>query len=119
MTALDNPVATKAHRDGLNKRLKTNGLDISVASEQGRFIALDAAATLEKISRDGRIDGEVFRESLGELMDRARGSPRHTADRRGRAASLNRMCRSWLAGQTMPTRPGSGCRRRSRAKLWS
>jgi hypothetical protein len=67
-------IATKAHRDGLNKRLKANGLDISVPREQGRFIALDAAATLEKISRNGRIDAEVFREILGELMGRARGT---------------------------------------------
>ena len=33
-------IATKPHRDGLNKRLKANGLDIGVPREQGRFIAL-------------------------------------------------------------------------------
>jgi MEDS: MEthanogen/methylotroph, DcmR Sensory domain len=69
-------IATKAHRDGLNRRLKANGLDVSVPREQGRFIALDAAATLEKISRNGTIDAELFREILGELIDKARGGER-------------------------------------------
>jgi MEDS: MEthanogen/methylotroph, DcmR Sensory domain len=69
-------IATKAHRDGLNKRLKANGLDVSVPREQGRFVALDAAATLERISRNGTIDAGLFREILGELMDKAAGGDR-------------------------------------------
>lgn len=69
--------ATKAHRDGLKKRLKANGLDVAVPREQGRFVALDAAATLEKISRNGSVDAELFREIVGELMAKAyRREPR-------------------------------------------
>jgi hypothetical protein len=62
-------IATVAHRDGLDKRLKANGLDISVPREQGRCIALDAAATLETISSNGAIDARLFQEIIGGLID--------------------------------------------------
>ena len=42
-------IATKDHRDGLEKRLKARGLDVTVARRQRRYVALDAAATLRKI----------------------------------------------------------------------
>jgi MEDS: MEthanogen/methylotroph, DcmR Sensory domain len=69
-------IATKAHRDGLNRRLRANGLDVAVPRDQGRFVAVDAAAMLEKISRNGTIDAELFQDILGELMVKARGSER-------------------------------------------
>jgi len=62
-------IATQAHRDGLDKRLKTNGLDLSVPRLQGRFMALDAAATLDKISSNGAIDARLFQEMIGGLID--------------------------------------------------
>lgn len=65
-------IATKAHRDGLTKRLKANGLDASVPRDQGRFIALDAQATLDKFSRDGAVDPQLFDQVVGGLMDKAR-----------------------------------------------
>jgi hypothetical protein len=67
-------IATKMHRDGLNKRLKANGLDVSVPREQRRFIVLDAMATLEKISSNGAIDAQLFDEVVGGLIDDACGS---------------------------------------------
>ena len=62
-------IATQAHRDGLEKRLKANGLDLRVPGEQGRCIALDAAATLEQISANGAIDARLFQEMIGGLID--------------------------------------------------
>jgi len=62
-------IATQAHRDGLDKRLKANGLDISVPREQGRCMALDAASTLEKISSKGAINAPLFQRLIGGLID--------------------------------------------------
>ena len=62
-------IATAAHRDGLDKRLRANGLDIRVPREQGRCMALDAAATLEKISSNGAINTHRFEEIVGGLID--------------------------------------------------
>jgi len=61
-------IATQAHRDGLDKRLRANGLDITVPRQQGRCIGLDAAATLEKISSNGAIDAQLFQETVGGLI---------------------------------------------------
>src|SRR6185436_13583494 len=60
-------IATKEHRDGLAARLKGRGFNLSIARRQGRYIALDAAATLAQISRDGRPDEARFREVVGGM----------------------------------------------------
>jgi PAS domain-containing protein len=39
-------VATKAHRNALTEELKVRGLDIDRATQEGRYVALDAAAVL-------------------------------------------------------------------------
>jgi hypothetical protein len=62
-------VATKPHRDGLAKRLKTNGLDIDVPREQGRFVALDAETTVGKVSEAGAVDAALFQQFFGGIMD--------------------------------------------------
>jgi hypothetical protein len=61
-------IATKAHRDALAKRLKARGLDVIVPRMQGRYIALDAEATLAKFMRDGKPDPTLFREVIGTLI---------------------------------------------------
>jgi hypothetical protein len=61
-------IATKAHRDGLAKRLKARGLNVDVARKQGRFVALDAAATLSRFMVGGRPDEQLFRGVVGGLM---------------------------------------------------
>jgi hypothetical protein len=79
-------IATKSHRDGLAKRLKANGLDVSVPREQGRFISLDADATLTKISRDRVIDEGLFAELVGGLIRRVL-----SADQRRRVVAFGEM----------------------------
>ena len=39
-------VATQSHRDSLLPRLEAHGVDIAAATEQGRYIAFDAADAL-------------------------------------------------------------------------
>jgi len=64
-------IATNAHRDGLAERLKSRGLDVAKAAEQGRYFALDAAETLAKFMMDGRPDVELFTEVIGGVLARA------------------------------------------------
>jgi len=88
-------IATKVHRDGLNRRLKANGLDISVPREQRRFIALDAMATLEKISTNGAVYVPLFDEIVGGLIATACGS----GDRRRVVAYGEMVALLWAQGR--------------------
>ncbi len=65
-------IATKAHRDGLTQRLKTQGVDTAGPIEQGRYILLDAAETLSKFLLQGWPDAECFAELMGKTIVRAR-----------------------------------------------
>jgi hypothetical protein len=49
-------VATRAHREALERRLQARGLSTAKAMRQGRFIALDAAETLQKFMVEGYPD---------------------------------------------------------------
>ena len=61
-------VATKSHRDSLLLRLQEYGLDIGVAVEQGRHIALDAADALSTFMLHGMLDPVRFLKLLGNLI---------------------------------------------------
>ena len=69
-------IATKAHRDGLSKRLLGCGIDTAVATHQGRFIALDAAETLAKFMVEGWPDAERFHQVVGSVVAQCRLSGR-------------------------------------------
>ena len=58
-------IATPAHREGLAQRLTQSGLDISRLATEGRFVALDAAETLSKITLYGFPDRSRFTELIG------------------------------------------------------
>jgi len=58
-------IATPAHREGLAQRLSQRGLDISRLASEGRFVALDAAETLSKITTYGFPDRSRFTELMG------------------------------------------------------
>ena len=64
-------IATKAHRDGLAQRLQSRGFDTARATEQGRYVALDAAETLAKIMRDGWPDAALFTQVIGSVLGQA------------------------------------------------
>jgi PAS domain S-box-containing protein len=65
-------IATKAHHDGLHRRLTARGLDTQKASKQGRYVALDASETLSKIMEKGMPDDARFLEIVGGTMARTR-----------------------------------------------
>src|SRR5260370_3549827 len=46
-------LATKAHREGLEERLKTNGLDLIAAQTRGEYLSLDADETVPQFMVDG------------------------------------------------------------------
>ncbi|HYT19686.1 MAG TPA: MEDS domain-containing protein, partial [Candidatus Polarisedimenticolia bacterium] len=63
-------IATKAHRDELNRRLQALGLDITRSAAQGRFVCLDAEETLSKFMVDGWPDETRFSEVIGSVIQR-------------------------------------------------
>jgi signal transduction histidine kinase len=61
-------IATKDHRDGLARRLQVLGLDTTRAMIQGRYVVLDAAETLARITLGGWPDATLFAEVIGSVM---------------------------------------------------
>jgi DNA-binding response OmpR family regulator len=61
-------VATESHRESLLPRLQAQGLDIGTATEQGRYVALDAADTLAALMLNGMPDPDRFLNCLGNLI---------------------------------------------------
>ena len=54
-------IATGSHRRGLTNKLKEYGIDLRPATENKRFIALDAEETLARFMVEEWPDGELFR----------------------------------------------------------
>jgi DNA-binding NarL/FixJ family response regulator len=62
---------TESHRDGLVLRLKTQGLDVDAAIQQGRYIRLDVAKTLSTFMVNDMPDAARFFEVVGALIEAA------------------------------------------------
>lgn len=69
-------VATESHRESLVQRLQAQGVDIAAAVEQGRYIALDAAATVSSIMVDGVIESDRSLETCGKIILKAANAAR-------------------------------------------
>jgi PAS domain-containing protein len=69
-------IATPAHRSALNKQLRALGLDVQLATSEGRFVALDAAATLSKFVVNGRLQADRFNGIIGKVLTGVRASCR-------------------------------------------
>jgi PAS domain S-box-containing protein len=65
-------IATKVHREGLQHRLTSRGLDTQEATRQGRFVVLDAREILSKIIVKGMPDASRFSEVVGGSIARTR-----------------------------------------------
>jgi DNA-binding NarL/FixJ family response regulator len=61
-------LATESHRDRLLSTLQANGLDIGIAIEQGRYIAVDAADTLSTFMINGLPDPVRFSNVARDLV---------------------------------------------------
>ncbi|MFL5588422.1 MAG: PAS domain S-box protein [Ktedonobacteraceae bacterium] len=64
-------IATKAHRERLEERLKAKGLDLIVAQTRDEYIALDAVETLSKFMVDGLPEPQRFLEIIGSIIRQA------------------------------------------------
>ena len=64
-------IATAEHRAAVEARLRGAGIDGKGAAREGRYIALDAAATLNSFMVDGAPDPARFRQVVGSLVTRA------------------------------------------------
>ena len=67
-------IATRAHLDGLARRLKDRGLDTARAIETGRYVPLDARETLSRFLLEGWPDGARFAEVIGSVIERAKSA---------------------------------------------
>ena len=64
-------IATETHRASLQKRLQTNGWDITSAIQQGSYLALDAEETLSTFMVNDWPDSARFFKMAGDLFTRA------------------------------------------------
>ena len=64
-------VLTESHRDGLVSRLRTQGVDVDAATQQGTYIQLDVNKTLSTFMVNDMPDSARFFELVGGLMELA------------------------------------------------
>jgi signal transduction histidine kinase len=69
-------VAREAYREGLDERLRANGLDVAAASACGQYVSLDASETLSRLTIDGTPDAGRFVETIGGIIERAAAGQR-------------------------------------------
>ena len=62
-------LATKSHREGLVQNLRAAGCDIDGATQQGKYISMDAAEMLSAIMVNGVPAPARFAEGLSSLLD--------------------------------------------------
>src|SRR5581483_10944429 len=64
-------IATRKHCEDLRAGLARRGLNLDIATSQGRYEALDAAETLGRISTEaGWPDRDRFRSVIGDVIER-------------------------------------------------
>ena len=64
-------VATEQHREEVTELLAQRGYDPAARTEHGRYLALDAEATLQQIMVDGTIDPDRFLLRANEVIAQA------------------------------------------------
>ncbi|HEV2011256.1 MAG TPA: ATP-binding protein [Candidatus Limnocylindria bacterium] len=64
-------IATPTHRDGVERRLVAQRVNVAEARRAGRYVPLDAAETLARITTDGWPDPVRFGEIVGGAVGRA------------------------------------------------
>ncbi|HWC17378.1 MAG TPA: PAS domain S-box protein [Terriglobales bacterium] len=69
-------IATAAHRQALDQRLRTFGVDLALAKQQQRYVAVDAAETLARITIHDWPDADRFKQVIPPILAQARASVR-------------------------------------------
>src|SRR5688500_14907556 len=67
-------ISTDAHRNRIEERLQSAGFDAPRLQRTGRYIALDAAETLDRFMVDGQPDQQKFFDVVGTTVSRASNS---------------------------------------------
>jgi hypothetical protein len=67
-------IATKAHLNMLNDRLKTSGHNLTALCTNDQYIPLDAETMLTKFMVRGWPDQDLFMKVVKELIEKARGT---------------------------------------------
>lgn len=67
-------IATPPHREELARRLQAEGIGVTAAAAQGRYVPLDAAATLSTFMIRGMPDPILFEQMIAERAKRARAA---------------------------------------------
>ena len=67
-------VATKGHREALERKLAARGLNTDSATAKGRYVVLDAAETLAQIMHGQMPDAERFATILGQTIAKAKAA---------------------------------------------
>ena len=62
-------IATSSHRAGFEDQLQARGLDLVTIARQGRWLALDAEATLAEFMVEGWPDAKSFATVIGGVLD--------------------------------------------------
>jgi len=69
-------IADEAHREAFDARLRDAGVDVAAARREGTLVSLDAAATLARFMRDGRLDHDAFFDVVGGVVREAAATGR-------------------------------------------
>jgi DNA-binding NarL/FixJ family response regulator len=65
-------LATESHRSQLLRYLKALNLDLEAVSGQGRYIALDVADTVSKVTVNGTVDRDHFMSLFDKMLAKAK-----------------------------------------------
>jgi hypothetical protein len=66
-------IGTVAHRAGLRAWLHRRCFDLDAAARQGRYLALDAGETLDRLLINGQPEPGRVRDVIGSALDQTRG----------------------------------------------
>jgi signal transduction histidine kinase len=69
-------IATRPHRDGVESRLRDQGVDLAHLTAGGRYHALDAQETLSRFMVGGSPDPHRFTNTIGPVVRTARSNER-------------------------------------------
>jgi anti-sigma regulatory factor (Ser/Thr protein kinase) len=69
-------IATDAHHRAFESHLRDAGVDVDAAHAEGTLVSLDAAATLARFMRDGRVDRDAYFDVVGSLVRAATATGR-------------------------------------------
>jgi excisionase family DNA binding protein len=64
-------IATEAHRAGIERRLRADGIEVDAASRDGRYLALDAATLLSQFMTPDGPDRHRFTDVIGKIIAEA------------------------------------------------